>query len=115
MPHVSDVQAPFFLGFPLTISAGQVTTSGNTQIVAPMSGAKVRVHYCSYNPTAAAEVGFRFGSAGTIFLRNNVTAGSVIAKDFGEMRHIEGAPDEALFLNQNVAVITNWTVFYTDH
>lgn len=99
----------------MSIASGQVTTSGNTSLVTPASGATLHVHYCSYNPKAATEAGFRWGSTGTIFLRNDVTANSVIAKDFGETRYIMGKPDESLFLNQSVATTVNWTVFYTEH
>ena len=114
MPDASFESSLVFTSYSMLIGAGQTTTSGNTTLITPTAGTALHVHYCSYNPSAAAEVGFRFGSNGTIFLRNNLTSGSVISKDFGDTRFIAGAKDEALFLNQNAAVTTNWTVFYTE-
>ena len=114
MPNVGVESSGIFTSYPMLIGAGQATTVGNTTLVTPTAGTILRVHYCSYNPSAAAEVGFRFGASGTIFLRNNLTSGSVISKDFGETRFIAGARDEAIFLNQSAAVTTNWTIFYTE-
>ena len=99
----------------LTIGAGQATGAGNTLLVSPHPDRRLRLHYVSYNPKAAAEVGFRFGEAGLIWLRNDLIAPmSVIAKDLGDFRFLEGGVGEALYVNQNNAVTTNWTVFYTE-
>ena len=97
----------------LTIAAGQATVAGNTLLVSAQPGRRLRIHYCSYNPKGDAEVGFRFGETGLIFLRNDLVARSVIAKDLKDLRFLEGGVGEALYLNQNNAVTTNWTVFYT--
>ena len=56
----------------------------------------------------------RFGAAGPLFLRNSVGAGAVIAKDFGDMRYLEGAVDESLFLNMVVGVACIWNAIYTE-
>ena len=98
----------------LSIAAGTVSGSGNTTLITPASGKRVRVYYASYNNALAVEAGFRFGAAGTIWLKNNVVANSVIAKDFGDLRFVQGAVDEVLILNLSLAVSTNWTVFYVE-
>ena len=99
----------------LLIGSGQVTAAGNTQLIAPHENRRLLLNYVSYNPNAAAEVGVRFGETGPIFLRNDLVAPmSVIAKDFGDFRFLLGGVGEALYLNQNNAVKTNWTVFYQE-
>ena len=60
------------------------------------------------------EAAFRFGATGTLWLRNNITANSVVAKDFGDFRFIQGAVDEVLILNLSLALATNWNVFYVE-
>lgn len=63
--------------FPLPTTAGskaityvtvEATASGNTALVTPTSGKKVRVHYFSYSNKdgVVADVGMRFGSTGDI-------------------------------------------------
>lgn len=98
----------------LTSASGQASGSGNNTVVTPSSGKRLRIYYLSYNPLAAVEAAYRFGAAGTLFLRNNVTANSVIAKDFGDLRYLQGAVDEALILNLSSAVTTNWNAFYQE-
>ena len=95
--------------FVLTADSGTVTTSGNTTLITPASGLRVRVFYLSYNNTAATvEAYFAFG--GTSFLKNKVLANSVIAKDFGDFRCIQGSVDQALVINLDVATTVNWNV-----
>lgn len=115
MPDVGFTRSEFFSGYAMSMASGQVTASGNTALVTPAIGATLHIHYCSYNPRGATEAGFRWGTTGTIFLRNDVAANSVIAKDFGETRYISGKPDESLYLNQSADTTVNWTVFYTEH
>ena len=98
----------------LLIGAGQASGAGNNTLLTPVAGFAIRVHYASYNPAADAEIGFRFGAAGNIWLRNNVIAKSVIAKDFGDLRFIQGEPNEALILNLSAGTVTDWTVFYLE-
>ncbi|OGO36717.1 MAG: hypothetical protein A2W35_17965 [Chloroflexi bacterium RBG_16_57_11] len=98
----------------LSIAAGTASSSGNTTLITPASGKSVRVYYASYNNALAVEAGFRFGAAGTIWLKNNLVANSVISKDFGDLRYVQGAVDEVLILNLSLAVSTNWTVFYVE-
>lgn len=95
-------------------ASGQVSTLGNNTLLTPASGKKLRLFYVSYNPIVAVEAAFRFGAAGGLFLRNNVTAGSVIAKDYGFSRYKEGAVDEPLVLNLSVGVAVNWNAFYQE-
>ena len=98
----------------LTPASGQVSSSGNNTLITPTSGKKLRVFYASYNPLLAVEAAFRFGAAGTLWLRNNITANSVVAKDFGDLRYLEGAVDQVLILNLSLAITTNWTVLYVE-
>ena len=98
----------------LTPASGQVSGSGNNTLITPASGKRVRVYYAAYNPLLAVEAAFRFAAAGALWLRNNVTANSVIAKDFGDFRYVQGAVDEVLILNLSLAVSTNWSCFYVE-
>ena len=98
----------------LLTASGQTSSSGNTTVITPTGGKKIRVAYLSYNPASATEAAFRFGAAGSLFMRNAVPAGGIVAKDFGDFRYIEGATDEILVLNLTAAVTTTWNVFYTE-
>ena len=98
----------------LTEMSGQVNGSGNNTLITPASGKKLQIYYLAYNPLLAVEAAFRLGATGQLFLRNNVTANSVIAKDFGATRHLEGAVDDPLILNLSLAVAVNWNVFYKE-
>lgn len=98
----------------LLVDSGQVNTLGNNVLHTPASGKKIRVYYASYNPLAAVECAFRFGASGTLWLRNNLTANSVIAKDFGELRYVEGGIDVALILNLSAAVNVIWNILYKE-
>lgn len=98
----------------LTPASGQVASSGNNLLITPSGGKALRIYYASYNPLGAVEAGFRFGAAGTLWLVNNVTANSVISKDFGDFRYLEGAVNQVLNLNLSLAVATNWTVLYKE-
>lgn len=96
-------------------TSGSVSSSGNNILVTPTAGTKLRISYLSYNPAASVEAAFRFGATGTLFLRNNLTVGgSVIAKDYGDFRYIEGAINESLYLNLTSGVATIWNVNYTE-
>ena len=97
----------------LTPNSGQVTTAGNSTLVTPASGNRLRIHYLSFNNTSATvECYFAFGS--TQFLRNNVLANSVVAKDFGEFTAMQGTVDQALVLNLSVATTVNWNALYVE-
>ena len=98
----------------LTVASGQVTTLGNNTLITPTSGKKLRLYHVLYNPLLAVEAAFRFGAAGTLFLRTNVLANSVIGKDYGDFKYMQGATDEALILNLSLGVATNWNVMYVE-
>ena len=98
----------------LTPQSGQATASGNNTLITPTSGKALRIFYAAYNPLASVEAAFRFGAAGTLWLRNNLVANSVVSKDFGDLRYLQGAVDEALILNLSLAASVNWTVFYKE-
>ena len=98
----------------ITPASGQVSASGNNTLLTPTAGKALRVHYAAYNPLAAVEAAFRFGPTGSLWLRNNITANSVIAKDFDNFRFLQGAIDALLILNLSAAVSVNWNVLYTE-
>ena len=95
-------------------ASGQVANSGNNTLLTPTTGRRLRLFYVSYNPIAAVEAAFRFGTTGTLWLRNNIVANSVIAKDFGDLRVLQGGVDESLMLNLSAAVPVNWTALYLE-
>lgn len=97
-----------------SMTSGSVSGLGNNAVLTPSTGKKLRVSYLSYNPALAVEAAFRFGAGGTLILRNSVTANAVVAKDFGDMRYIEGAVDEPLYLNLSIGVATLWNALYTE-
>ena len=98
----------------LRYASGQVSVLGNNTVITPTAGTRVRIYYAAYNPILAAECAFRFGATGALWLRNNLTANSVVAKDFGDFRFIQGAVDEVLILNISVAVNVIWNAFYVE-
>lgn len=98
----------------LLTASGSVNGLGNNTCVTPTAGKKLRISYLSYNPALAVEAAWRFGATGSLFLRNSVVANSVVAKDFGDMRYLEGAVDEALILNLSLAVATIWNCLYVE-
>lgn len=99
----------------LTPVSGSVSSSGNNTVLTPTSGKKLRIYYLSYNPANPVDIAFRFGAAGPLFLRNNIVqGGSIIAKDFGDARYVEGAVDETLVLNLSSAVTAIWNAFYVE-
>lgn len=98
----------------LIIASGSVNSVGNNTVITPTSGKKLRLSYLSANNASATELGFRFGAAGTLFLRNNLTANAVVAKDFGDFRYIQGAVNEALILNLTLGVTVIWNCLYIE-
>lgn len=98
----------------LTIVSGSAASSGNTTAVTPAAGKKLRVSYLAYNPALAVECAWRFGAAGPLFLRNSMPAGGIVAKDFGDMRYLEGEVDEPLVLNLSLAVTVIWNCTYVE-
>ena len=98
----------------LAFASGEASSEGNNLIVTPTAGKKLRVYYASCNPAEAVQAGFRFGTDGTLFLRNNVPAKSIVGKDFGDFRYLSGSVGEALYLNLSGAVATIWNVNYLE-
>ena len=96
-------------------ASGEVGDIGNNVLITPTKGQKLRLFYCSYNPSGGVEAAFRLGSTGELFLRNKLTVGgSVIAKDIGDLRYLEGSVDAPLILNLSAAVTTIWNAFYVE-
>lgn len=93
--------------------SGNTSTSG-AALVTPASGKKLRVYYASYNPQLVdTELGFQFAS-GVLFLYNQVPAGSIVAKDFGDTRYIQGGIDEPLNIFIGTFALVYFNVFYTE-
>lgn len=100
-------------GIVLTPASGIVSASGLSACITPTSGRKLKIYYLAYNCLADVEAYFQFGSSSTHFLRNNIVAHSVIAKDFhGKL--IEGLVDEPLNIVLSVAVSVIWNAFYRE-
>lgn len=99
----------------LITASGTVSSSGNNTVVTPSSGKKIRVYYLSYNPSAPVTAAYRFGAAGNLFLQNNIVqGGSIVSKDFGDFRYVQGATDEVLILNLSAGVSTIWNCNYIE-
>jgi hypothetical protein len=99
----------------LLSKSGLVSSAGDNTIVTPTNGKRLRLHYLSYNPDGAVEVGFQMGGSGVLILRNKLTVGgSIIAKDFGDYRYLQGAINDPLTLTLSAAVSTIWNVFYVE-
>lgn len=98
----------------VTGASGSVSSSGNNTVITPSAGKRLAVSYLSYNPALAVEAAFRFGASGPLWLRNSLSAGAVVAKDFGDFRYVLGAVDEPLVLNLSVGVATLWNAFYRE-
>lgn len=98
----------------LTPASGTASSNGNNTLITPAAGKKLRISYLSYNPATAVTCAFRFAAAGALFLQNVMPAGSIVAKDFGDLRYIEGAINEALILNLSSGVSTVWNCFYVE-
>lgn len=101
--------------FQVSALSGTAAGSGNNTLLTPAAGKAVRLNYMCYNPSAGVTAAFRFGAAGSLFLLTTLTVGgSVIAKDFGAFRYLQGGVNEALILNLSSGVSTNWNIFYTE-
>ena len=95
-------------------ASGDVSAAGNNVLVTPTSGKAIRLYYASYNPVGGDTLAaFRFGTAGTLFLRNDAVQGAIIAKNL-RPDYMQGDPDEPLFLYLAVAVSTRWNVLYAE-
>jgi hypothetical protein len=95
--------------------SGQVTNSGDTTIITPAVGKRIRIYYVSYNlidPTIT-EIYFKFPSIGP-FLRNKITQYSVIAKEFGTVRPLCGIINDVFIINLDQAVRVNWNASYEE-
>jgi hypothetical protein len=85
-------------------------------LIFPTSGKKLRIYYVSYSPTTAPVLLYlSFSAIGAPLLRNNiVVAGSIIAKDFGSHRYVEGAVNEGFYITTSADVDIHYNVFYTE-
>jgi hypothetical protein len=76
--------------------------AGNYTVHTPAGGKKVRLKFLSLELSADADLGYRFGAAGTIFYLRT-TAGVYLSNLMG--CNNEGAADEALILNASGACV----------
>lgn len=91
------------------------SSSGNTLVLTPTSGYSIRLHYLLLNADGAnsADVtaALRFGVAGGLIYTVCLKAGSIFARNIGAgLKHIEGATNEALYVNLSAAQTVNVTV-----
>lgn len=106
----------------VTMVQGTATAAGETVVITPPASNLLLVSYLSYNPAAPVDVKFYFKAAGEVppntpssayFFHNNVTVGgSIIAKDFGDFRHLAGDLDQPLVIVLSAAVDVIWNVVY---
>ena len=98
----------------LLSASGTASSSGaNLIIAAPTAPFHIRLSYLSYNPDSPVTAAFSFGAAGTEFLKNKLQgSGSIVAKDFGDFKSLEGGEAVGLYLRLSAAVPTQWNVFY---
>lgn len=114
--HVTIDSAPT-VGLPLTnvnFGSGTVSSAGNNLLLTPDSGKLLRLFYCSYNPVGAVTAAFRFGAGGNLFLLNTLPGAAIVSKEFGDIRCVQGAVDEPLYLNLSLGISTNWNIFFTE-
>lgn len=95
------------------------TLSGNTTIVTPASGRRIRLHYLEYSADGAnsadVTVYLRFGASGGAKYRTSLKAGSVFARNVGAgRRYIQGGIDEALIVNLSAGQTVNISVEYEE-
>ncbi len=98
----------------LLYASGEASNTGNNIAVTPTTGKRLEIVYLSYCPVDAVTCAWRFGAAGDLFLQNPVPAAGIVAKDFGDLRYLEGDVDEVLYLYLSGAVATTWNVFYVE-
>lgn len=98
----------------LTPYTGTATASGDTTILTPASGKKIRVYFFEANNGGAADITayFKFGSGGT----GKELGKTLIAKNGGGFarslvnNYFEGAADEVLKINLSSSGTINWTI-----
>ena len=114
-----DVRLKYIDGKPrsdtFNVSTVSAAASGDTEVVAPSAGKRVRVLYLCLNADGAnsADVtaGIRFGAAGDIVYLVSLKAGSIFARNIGAgLNYIQGATDEALSVNLSASQTVNCTV-----
>lgn len=98
------------------VSTLSTSTSGNSVLAQPSSGAKsIRVFYLTYNADGAngADVtaSLRFGPSGSLVYTTSLKAGSIFARHIGAgLKFIQGLAGESLYLNLSAAQTVNCTV-----
>lgn len=106
----------------MTTNAYSVTTvttaaSGNTVLVTPDSGHRLRLFYLCLNADGgnAADVtaALRFGASGDLLYTVCLKAGSIFGRNIGAAglrHHVRGQTGEALYVNLSAAETVNVTV-----
>ena len=86
--------------------------NGNSSaLVTPASGKKIRVKFISLEHSAAVDIGYRFGAAGTIYYLR-IAAGVYVSNLIG--CNNEGAADAALYLNSSGATNVKGYILYSE-
>ncbi|HEX4843182.1 MAG TPA: hypothetical protein VFV57_05885 [Limnobacter sp.] len=104
----------------VSTKAINTSTAGNTVVVTPSSGKAVRLWW--YNITADADntakvvSGLRFGAAGAFIYRSSLSKyGQGTAHSFKSGNsYVQGAVDEALFVNLDVAQLVYVNIDYEE-
>lgn len=102
-------------GDTFSVLSQTVSTSGNTTLITPTSGRRVRLFYVLMNADGAnaADVtsAVRFGASGSLVYPVCLKAGSIFARNIGAgRRYVQGAINEALIANLSAAQTVNLTV-----
>lgn len=120
--HFLKVMADGLLPLPVdtySVVSLVTTSAGLNLFVNPASGKSVRLHYLHMNATGSnagdVKTSLRFTNVGADLYPNSLKPGAIFARNVGAgRRYIQGAPNEALFLNFVGAGEVNATVEYEE-
>lgn len=99
------------------VESSSKSSSGDSIVLTPPTGKKIRLYYVNYSKdggTGTDLVAYiKFGSNGDAKYRTAMKGGSTFARNIGAgQKYIEGANDEALYLNLSAADTVNYTFEY---
>lgn len=96
-------------------ASDRATASGNTKVVAPAAGKKLRVKfiYVFNSGAASVTVGLRFTDTGTLHFRGNLAPQTGYTLNLTGCNFL-GEKDEVLYINLAVDGTVDYTVMYTE-
>jgi len=104
---ISSIDA---IATPLQISIAAL--NGNSSaLITPASGKAIRLKFISIEHSAAVDIGYRFGAAGTIYYMR-ITAGVYVSNLIG--CNNQGAADAAFYLNSSGATNVKGYILYQE-